>query len=211
MEQGTEGWPNFFKIDWDDIQITSAVTQENQQWVGKKVGDVARVRGCSGTEACINLLIEERGSIGMINFIMDEEEMRGVLAHRLAMIGSDGFALAAETAQGMPHPRCYGCFPRVLGRYCRELQLFSLETAIHKMTQMPARQLGLPDRGVIRAGAAADLVLFDFDTIIDTATFEKPHQYPVGIKLVVVNGQVVIDGARHTQAKPGKVLPPVRA
>lgn len=99
MEDGAPDWPNFFHIDWDDIQITTATTADNRQWVGKKVGDVARARGCSGVEACINLLVEERSSIGMINFIMDEDEVRRVMAHPLAMIGSDGFAIAAEIAQ----------------------------------------------------------------------------------------------------------------
>src|SRR5262249_40656667 len=136
MAEGSEDWPNFFIVNWDDIQITSAVSTENKQWVGKRVGDVARARNCSGGDACIDLLIEERGSIGMINFIMDENEMRDVLKHPLAMIGSDGSAISAEEKPGQPHPRSYGCFPRVLGRYCRELGLFTLETAIHKMTGM---------------------------------------------------------------------------
>lgn len=210
MTDGTEGWPNFFRIDWDDIQITSAQTKANQEWVGKKVGDVARSRGCSGVDACIDLLIEERGSIGMINFIMDEEEVRRVLAHPLSMIGSDGFALSATEKQGQPHPRCYGCFPRALGRYCRELKLFSLETAIHKMTGMPAAQLGFADRGAVKEGLAADLVLFDFATIIDQATFDDPHRYPLGIDTVLVNGQVVLHKGEHTGAKPGKVLRPQR-
>jgi N-acyl-D-amino-acid deacylase len=211
MTDGTDGWPNFFRIDWDDIQITSAQTKANQQFVGKKVGDVARARGCSGVDACIDLLIEERGSIGMINFIMDEEEVRRVLAHPLSMIGSDGFALSASEKQGQPHPRCYGCFPRALGRYCRELKIFSLETAIHKMTGMPAAQLGFADRGAVKEGLAADLVLFDFAKVIDQATFDDPHRYPLGIETVLVNGQVVLNKGEHTGAKPGMVLRPQRA
>ncbi|MSR59894.1 MAG: D-aminoacylase [Planctomycetaceae bacterium] len=210
MQEGAQDWPNFFRIDWDDIQITSAATKDNQPWVGKKVGDVARARGCSGVDACIDLLIEERGSIGMINFIMDEDDVRRVLAHPLSMIGSDGFALAAPDRKGQPHPRCYGCFPRVLGRYCRELELFSLETAIHKMTGMPAAQLGWPDRGTIKVGAAADLVLFDAEKIIDKATFDEPHAYPEGIDKVIVNGQVVLNNGQHTGAKPGEILRPQR-
>ncbi len=211
MAEGTDDWPNFFTVDWDDIQITSAATEANRQWVGKKVGDVARSRSCPGIEACIDLLIEERGRIGMINFVIDEEEMRGVLKHSLAMIGSDGIAMSAEAKQGQPHPRCYGCFPRVLGRYCRELQLFSLETAIHKMTGMPAAQLGLAGRGAIREGHSADIVLFDFDKIIDKATFDDPHQYPEGIDSVIVNGQLVVHRGEHLGARPGKILRPERA
>jgi N-acyl-D-amino-acid deacylase len=210
MAEGSEDWPNFFTVNWDDIQITSAVSKENKQWVGKRVGDVARARNCSGVDACIDLLIEERGSIGMINFIMDENEMRGVLKHPLAMIGSDGSAISAEEKPGQPHPRSYGCFPRVLGRYCRELELFPVETAIHKMTGMPAAQLGLPDRGAVREAAAADLVLFDFDKIIDRATFDAPHQYPDGIDSVIVNGELVVHRGEHLGAKPGRILKPQR-
>ncbi|MFN0053109.1 MAG: N-acyl-D-amino-acid deacylase family protein [Planctomycetales bacterium] len=211
MAEGADDWPNFFQIDWDDIQITTASTPANRPFIGKKVGDVARARGCSGVEACLDLLLEERGSIGMINFIMDEEEMRRVLTHPLSMIGSDGFALDAADRKGQPHPRCYGCFPRVLGRYCRELGLFSLETAVHKMTGMPASQLGWPDRGVIREGAAADVLLFDPETVLDTATFDDPHQYPNGIDTVIVGGELVLDRGEHTGARPGKILPPQRS
>jgi N-acyl-D-amino-acid deacylase len=210
MTEGTENWPNFFTVDWDDIQITSAATEANRLWIGKKVGDVARSRSCAGVEACIDLLIEERGRIGMINFVMDEEEMRGVLKHPLAMIGSDGIALSAAARQGQPHPRCYGCFPRVLGRYCRELKLFTLETAIHKMTGMPAAQLGLAGRGELREGHVADIVIFDFEKIIDKATFDDPHQYPEGIDSVIVSGQLVIHRGEHLGVRPGKVLRPER-
>jgi N-acyl-D-amino-acid deacylase len=210
MVQGSEDWPNFFVVDWDDIQITSVVSAENRKWVGKRVGDAARERGCSGVEACADLLIEERGSIGMINFIMNEEEMQGVLKHPLAMIGSDGLALSAAEPAGQPHPRSYGCYPRVLGRYCRELKLFSLETAIHKMTGMPAAQFGLSDRGELREGRAADVVLFDFKTIIDRATFDAPHQYPLGIDSVIVEGKLVLHQEKHTGARPGKILAPQR-
>jgi N-acyl-D-amino-acid deacylase len=210
MLEGTDDWPNFFRIDWDDIQIASAATAANRQWVGKKVGDVARARGCSGVDACIDLLIEERASIGMVNFVMDEEDVRRVLVHPLSMIGSDGSAMSAADRKGQPHPRSYGCFPRVLGRYCRELQLFSLETAIHKMTAMQAAQLGWTDRGTLKAGSAADVAVFDFDKVIDKATFEDPHQYPEGIDSVIVNGELVVHRGQHTGAKPGKVLQPQR-
>ena len=211
MVRGTDNWPNFFKIEWDDIQITTVGNAANRKWIGKKVADVARSRKCAGVQACIDLLIEGNGKVGMINFIMDEREVQRVLRHPLSMIGSDGRAVSADTARGMPHPRYYGCFPRVLGRYCRQLKLFSLETAIHKMTAMPARQLGLADRGLLLKGHAADVVVFDFKTIIDKATFSAPHQYPEGIDAVVVNGREVIRGGEHTEARPGRVLSPQRS
>lgn len=210
MVQGTDNWPNFFKLEWDDIQIATVGTPANRKWIGKRIADVARSRKCAGVEACIDLLIEGNGRPRMINFIMDEREVQRVLKHPLSMIGSDGRAVSADTAQGMPHPRYYGCFPRVLGRYCRQLKLFPLETAIHKMTAMPATQLGLTDRGTIQVGHAADVVVFDFKTVIDKATFQAPHQYPEGIETVVVNGQTVILEGEHTELRPGRVLRPQR-
>ena len=211
MVRGTDNWPNFFKIEWDDIQITTVGNTANRNWIGKKVADVARARNSAGVEACIDLLIEGNGRVGMINFIMDEREVQRVLRHPLSMIGSDGRAVSADTARGMPHPRYYGCFPRVLGRYCRQLGLFPLETAIRKMTAMPAAQLGLADRGLLRVGHAADVVVFDFKTILDKATFQAPHQYPEGIEAVVVNGRPVILEGEHTELRPGRVLRPQRS
>ena len=211
MVRGTDNWPNFFKIEWDDIQIAAVGNRANRKWVGKRVADVARARKCDGVQACIDLLIEGNGRVRMINFIIDEREMQRVLRHPLSMIGSDGRAVSADTARGMPHPRYYGCFPRVLGRYCRQLKLFPLETAIHKMTEMPARQLALSDRGTLKVGQAADVVVFNFQTIIDKATFQAPHQYPEGIDAVLVNGQpVVLDGG-HTETHPGRILRPQRS
>jgi N-acyl-D-amino-acid deacylase len=211
ITEGTGNWPNFFVIDWNDIQIVSVSSKANQKWIGRKVADVARSRGCSGAEACIDLLLEERGSVGMINFVIDEKEMHGVLKHPLSMVGSDGSAISPDWYRGSPHPRFYGCFPRVIGRYCRDLKLFDLETAIKKMTSMPAKHLHLNDRGVIRSGYAADIVIFDFEKIIDKATFSDPHQYPVGIDTVIVNGKLVIHGGDHTDSKPGRVLRPDHA
>ncbi|MED5401858.1 MAG: amidohydrolase family protein, partial [Planctomycetota bacterium] len=210
MVRGTDNWPNFFKLEWDDIQIATVGTPANRKWIGKRIADVARSRKCAGVEACIDLLIEGNGRARMINFIMDEREVQRVLKHPLSMIGSDGRAVNADTAQGMPHPRYYGCFPRVLGRYCRQMKLFSLETAIHKMTAMPAAQLGLPDRGTLQVGHAADIVVFDFKTVIDKATFQAPHQYPEGIETVVINGRPVILQGEHTELRPGLVLRPQR-
>lgn len=211
MTRGTDNWPNYFKIDWDDIQLTTVGLPANRKWVGKKVADVARARKCAGVDACIDLLIEGRGGVGMINFIMDEREVQRVLRHPLSMIGSDGTAVSADTARGMPHPRYYGCFPRVLGRYCRQLKLFPLETAIKKMTSMPADQLGLKDRGRLRVGHAADIVVFNFDDILDRATFSAPHQYPKGIDSVLVNGTLVVNQGRHLETRPGRILPPQRS
>ena len=131
-----------------------------------------------------------------------------ILAHPLGMICSDGSARATygPLSQGSPHPRSYGTFPRVLGHYCRDQQLMPLEVGIHKMTGMPARRLRLDHRGRVAVGAFADLVVFDPATVADRATFTDPHQYPVGIEVVLVNGEVVIREGEHTGALPGRTL-----
>jgi len=138
---------------------------------------------------------------GAVYFMMDEEDVRRVLAYPHSMIGSDG-----SPHDEKPHPRLWGTFPRVLGHYSREIGLFPLETAVHKMTGLPAARFGLADRGVVRPGAAADLVVFDPGTVIDRATYEDPVQPAAGIDLVIANGETVRDGARSTGARPGRVL-----
>jgi N-acyl-D-amino-acid deacylase len=124
------------------------------------------------------------------------------------MIGSDASSVApyGPLGEGKPHPRAYGTFPRVLGRYVRDQGVVTLEEAIHKMTGLPAARLGLSDRGLVRAGAHADLVVFDPATIGDRATFDSPHQYATGIEHVLVNGVPVVEGGEHTGALPGRVL-----
>jgi N-acyl-D-amino-acid deacylase len=137
-----------------------------------------------------------------------EDNVRTLLRHPLVVVGSDGYALAPRGALGQrkPHPRSYGTFPRVLGRYVREEKVLSLEQAVRKMTSVTSERFGLADRGVIRRGAWADLLLFDALTVSDLATFTDPHRYPVGIPYVLVNGVVVIDQGQHTGARPGRVL-----
>jgi N-acyl-D-amino-acid deacylase len=137
-----------------------------------------------------------------------EGDIRFFMAYEHAMIGSDGNAIerAGIWESSMPHPRFYGTFPRVLGRYVRDEPLISLEMAINKMTGMPDRRLGLTDRGVLRERAVADIVVFDPETVSDVTTFEDPHRYPVGMPHVLVNGESVIKDGVHTGARPGAVL-----
>ena len=155
-----------------------------------------------------DLLVEERGSVGCVYFIMDEADLTLAMKQPWVAVGSDGSALAVEgpLRAGVPHPRLFGTFPRVLGRYVREMGVIPLEEAIRKMTSLPASILGLADRGTITQGQWADLVIFDPATVADKATFEDPFQYPVGIDTVLVNGTVVLDEGTHTNARPGKVL-----
>jgi N-acyl-D-amino-acid deacylase len=139
---------------------------------------------------------------------MSEEDVQRIVTDPMVMVGSDGPCVAPYgiTGQGKPHPRLYGTFPRVLGHYARDLGLLGLPQAVFKMTGGAAMALGLADRGTIAVGNAADLVIFDPEKIIDSATFDDPHQYPVGIDTVLVNGVTVIDGGEHTGALPGRLL-----
>jgi dihydroorotase/N-acyl-D-amino-acid deacylase len=123
-------------------------------------------------------------------------------------IGSDGSAISVDgpRSRSHPHPRWYGTFPRVLGRYVRELKTVSLTEAVQKMTSMNAEKINITDRGLLKEGYWADVTIFDPDTVADKATFENPHQYPVGIPYVIVNGSVVLDNGKHTGAHPGKVI-----
>jgi len=152
--------------------------------------------------------LQTRLDISMALFGMSEENRCRELAFPGMMIGTDGFGLAVSgpMAKGVPHPRSYGTFPRVLGRYVRELNILTLEEAVCRMTGRPAQKLRLNDRGRIEAELAADLVIFDPLTIADRADYENPHQYAAGISQVIVNGNFVVCNGRHTGALPGRIL-----
>ncbi|MGH7700480.1 MAG: amidohydrolase family protein [Gemmatimonadales bacterium] len=136
--------------------------------------------------------------------MLDEGDVERIMRHPQTMIGSDGRLV--RLGDGHPHPRWYGTFPRILGVYVRERGVLTLEEAIRKMTSLSADRLGLRDRGRIAEGAVADLVVFGPATVRDRATFEDPHQYPVGIEYVMVDGALVVDGGRFTDARPGRAL-----
>lgn len=195
---------------WDAVQISNTGSDALAWARGTRLGQLARERGMEPYALLLELVIKDRNRSGMIGFGMSEENVIGFLQHRAAMVCSDGSALAVEgpLAQGSPHPRNFGAFPRVLGYLCRERKALSLEQAIHKMTGLPARRLRLTGRGRIAPGHYADLVVFDPATIADRATFEQPHRYPVGIVHVMVNGRWVIREGDHTGATPGRVLKP---
>ena len=139
---------------------------------------------------------------------MSEDDVRTIASEPTATVGSDGPCVSpyGVTGQGKPHPRLYGTFPRLIGRYARDLGLLTLPQAIHKMTRMAAIALGLVDRGVLREGYGADVVVFDAAEIIDRATFDEPHTYPSRIDAVFVKGWLVINGDTHTEARPGRLL-----
>jgi len=193
-------------IGWEDVLITESPAQTRYE--GRYVSELAADAGKNPYDWVFDALLETRLDITMAMFGMSEENRRREILFPAMMIGTDGLGQApgGPLSAGVPHPRSYGTFARVLGRYVRELKILKLEQAIHKMTGLPAQKLRLADRGVIKAGRAADLVIFDPQTVSDPATYEKPHQYAIGILHVLVNGRPVIQHAVHTGARPGLLL-----
>jgi N-acyl-D-amino-acid deacylase len=190
---------------WDEVMVA---TCSRPELAGKNLAELARLTGREPAQAMMDLVLSEKAGISMVGFSQSEENVAIASADPHTMIGSDSLSLHAGPGPhpGKPHPRSYGTFPRVLGVYCREKRLFSWETAVHKMTGMPAAKLGIASRGLVKTGYAADLALFDPKTVRDEATFPEPHRYPVGIPYVVVNGQVVVDGPRYNAVPAGRVL-----
>jgi N-acyl-D-amino-acid deacylase len=207
VEKGIKGWQNLIKTGgWDNIVISYC--EKNKQYEGLSISEIAHKKGTNPLDTVFNLLLEEEGVVGIILHMMWEEDMKNVMKHPVSMVGTDGegYAPYGPLARGKPHPRNYGTFPRILGKYVREEKVLTLQDAIRKMTSLPAQKIGLSDRGLIKEGFWADLVIFDSFKVIDKATFTDPHQYPNGIEYVIVNGQKVIDKGEHAGSFPGKVL-----
>ena len=193
---------------WDRVMISSCRNENNKHYEGMNIRECAIESGIAETEFIRRLLIEERLKPGIVGFAMDEQNLCKVLSSPYVMIGSDGNAVSpyGKLGKGKPHPRYYGTFARVLGKYCREEKCLELPTAIKKMTSMPAEKLGLKERGVLRKGNYADITIFNPNTILDRATFTNPHQTATGIEYVIVNGQLTVDKGKHTDKRSGKVL-----
>jgi len=191
---------------WDGIVLGRARRPEIKKYEGMRIAEIARVRGDEDpADTCLALMADEGGAITGMFHTMSEDDVRLVMKQPWVSIASDGSAINLE-ADGLPHPRSYSTNPRVLGYYVREQKVLTLEDAVRKMTSLPAQILGLRDRGQIREGFAADLVAFDPATVRETNSFERPKSYPVGIPYTIVNGTVVIDGGKHTGARPGRAL-----
>jgi N-acyl-D-amino-acid deacylase len=186
---------------WDEILIASVKSARNKIYEGKSLQQIGDMRSEEPLESVFNLLLEEECAVAMIMFTMAEEDVRTVMRHPATMIGTDGI-----WSHGKPHPRIYGTYPRILGTYVREQGLLSLEEAVRKMTSFPAQKFSLWRKGLVREGLDADLVLFNPDTIADRSSFQEPHQYPVGLTYVILNGQVVVDGERYTGLLAGRVV-----
>ncbi len=191
----------------DLSRVQLAKVQWQRELEGKTLADWARERGMQPTpETGAELVIDalQRGGASAIYHVLDDADVERIMRYPHTMIASDGRLV--RPGEGHPHPRWYGTFPRVLGRYVRERHVLTLEEAVHKMTGMPAKRLGLRDRGQLADGMYADVVVFDPAAVEDRATFENPHQYPVGIDYVIVNGVAVVDGGKFTDARAGRVL-----
>ena len=179
---------------------------ENKQYAGKRLGEIATMMNKSWDDAAMDLLISERQRIGTVYFLMSEDNVKLNLAQPWMKFGTDAGGVDPDSARGLTHPRSYGTFPKILGHYVRDEKVMPLEDAVRKATSAVATRLSIPDRGLLREGFFADIAVFDPTTIIDRSTFEQPHVLSDGVKLVFVNGALVVRDGRHTGAKPGRVL-----
>jgi N-acyl-D-amino-acid deacylase len=192
--------------DWTSIRVTDVQPEEDKHFAGKTVAEVAALLGVDGLEALLTLVERDRASATFHH--LSEANTRLLLQHPLGMVGSDGNAVTvgSKSLRGAPHPRFFGTFPRVLGRYVREDGVLSLAAAIRKTTSAPAARLGMSERGLLAPGKIADVVLFDPATVVDRATYDEPARYAEGVSSVVVAGEVVLREGTLTGARPGRAL-----
>lgn len=196
-------------IGWGCVYISSLETEKWSPFIGQSLSEITKNLGREDEfEVLCEMLIDEEAKGSMTIKSMDEEDIKRIMAGKYTMVGTDGSAipLTGPLSYGKPHPRYFGTFPRILGKYVREEKVMSLETAIRKMTSFPAQRLGLFDRGIIRENNWADIVIFNPETIIDKATFADPLQLSEGIEYVMVNGQIVVAEGQHKKIKPGEIL-----
>jgi len=208
---GLPNWYNHYLATgdgWGGMILVTLRNEKNKAFQGKRMSELIAARGGNPADVLMDVLIEENGSVPTVFFHHSEEDMQLVMKQPWTSIGSDGGALSVDgpTSHTHPHPRYFGTFPRVLGRYVRELKVITLPEAVKKMTSMNADKIGIKERGRLKEGHWADVTIFDPATVADRATYENPHQYPVGIDYVIVNGVVTIDKGQHTGALAGKVI-----
>jgi dihydroorotase/N-acyl-D-amino-acid deacylase len=210
MQKPAKGWQNFYYDSGgpDNILISFVVNQKLRPLQGKRLSQAAQLRGQDPLDALFDILTEDRLQTGAIYFLMDEADVRLTIPQPWVCFGLDDPAVRPDGILGSfpSHPRGYGTFPRLLGRYVRDEHVTSLEDMIRKMTSLAAQSVRIEDRGVLKPGMWADVSVFDFAKIGDVATFEDPNRYSEGVRYVVVNGQVVLDGGKMTGALPGRAL-----
>src|ERR1043166_4063100 len=203
-------WENIYldSVGPGGILIGSVVNRDLEKWQGKRLSEIASAQNKDPLDALFDFIIADHGQTGAIFFMMNEQDMQAALKSPFVSICTDSGARAIDgpLAGSKSHPRGWGTYPRILGHYVRDEQLMPLEFAIHKMTGLPASNVGLKERGLLRQGYFADITIFDPKTVIDRATFEMPNQYPNGIKYVIVNGQLSVDDGKRTPALAGRAL-----
>ncbi len=210
MQTPTNEWESLYLAAGspDRVILVAFKADSLKQYTGKTLGEVAKLRGTSPEEAAMDLVIKDGTRVGTIYFLMSEENIAKQLKMPWVSVGSDAESQAPEGVflKSNPHPRAYGSFARVLGKYARQDKVIPLQEAVRRLSSLPATNLRLARRGTLAVGNFADIVVFNADSIIDHATFEKPHQYATGVKHVFVNGTQVLENGEHTGAKPGRVL-----
>ncbi|MGH7504290.1 MAG: N-acyl-D-amino-acid deacylase family protein, partial [Longimicrobiales bacterium] len=207
IEHQTEEWENLCMLATpENVLILGVNEPANRQWAGKRLAEIAAARNKDWVETAFDLVLSERQRVGTIYFLMDEANVRLQLRQPSIKFGTDAGGEDPATAEGLTHPRAYGNFPRILGKYVRDENVIPLEDAIRKMTSAVTTRLSIQERGVLREGLFADIVVFDPATIADRATFEEPHQVSVGVQHVFVNGVAVVKDGIHTGALPGRAL-----
>ncbi|RMD93240.1 MAG: D-aminoacylase, partial [Calditrichaeota bacterium] len=206
----TDEWENLYLAAGspENILLVGFKNQALKPLTGKTLAEVAAMRGKSPEETIMDLVIEDDSRVETVYFLMSEENLRKKIALPWVSFGSDAESLAPEGVflKFNPHPRAYGNFARLLGKYVREEKIIPLEEAIRRLTSFPAHNLKIKKRGLLKQGYFADVVVFDPDKIIDHATYENPHQFATGVVHVFVNGIQVLKDGKHTGAKPGRVV-----
>jgi len=208
MKKGSPGWWNIVEAtgSWKNIVIASMPEGGEKRYEGMSIAAIARELRKSPEDTAMDLVGSFTNRISTLYFMMSEDDVKTAMKYPWVSVGSDAPAGSVETAKGKDHPRAYGNFPRIIARYVRESKVLALENAIRRMTSQPAGKLNIAGRGLLKESNFADIVIFDYEKIEDTATYENPHQYPKGIPYVLVNGQLVVDRGEHTGATPGRVV-----
>ncbi|CCK98462.1 TPA: D-aminoacylase [Clostridioides difficile] len=201
IANGIEGWDNFIEFAGiDQIFVTSVKTEKNKDVIGKSLLEIGKMRGKDPLDATFDLLKEEENAVGMVDFYGLEEHIIGFMKRDEQNVCTDGLLA------GKPHPRAYGSFPKILGRYVRELNVLTIEEAVYKMTKKAATSFSIRDRGELKEGYFADIVIFDKDTVSGCDDFINSMQYPTGIDYVIINGNCVVEEGKYNKIKAGKVL-----
>lgn len=207
IEHQTTPWENLCQLATpENVLILGLEKPENQQYVALRLSEIAQRQGKDWIETAMDLILSEEQRVGTIYFLMSESNVMLQMRQPWMKFGTDAGGADPDSAEGLTHPRAYGTYPRILGKYVREQRVMPLEEAVRKMSSAVATRLSIQDRGILREGQYADIVIFDPETIIDRATFEDPHQLSVGMQHVLVNGIPVVRDGHHTGAKPGRVV-----